>query len=36
MFENKWFDRFIIALIAANSVLLGMLDYTWEEGSGEP
>ena len=27
--ENKWFDRSVIFLIACNSLLLGLMDYTW-------
>lgn len=32
--ERPLFDKLIIVLIALNSVLLGMQDYTWEEGRG--
>jgi hypothetical protein len=27
--ENPWFDRTVIILIAINSILLGIIDYTW-------
>ena len=27
--ENKWFDRTVIFLIAINSLMLGLMDYTW-------
>lgn len=27
--ESKYFDRTVITLIACNSLLLGLLDYTW-------
>lgn len=29
--ENKWFDRSVIFLIALNSLLLGLMDYTWKD-----
>jgi len=29
--EWKWFDRIIIVIILINSVLLGLLDYVWED-----
>jgi hypothetical protein len=32
--EWPGFDRFIIFLIALNSVFLGMMDYTWDEEKG--
>lgn len=34
--ENPWFDRLIISLIAANSIFLGIIDYTWDKSSGKP
>lgn len=27
--ENPWFDRSVIFLITVNSILLGVIDYTW-------
>ena len=34
-FEWPWFDRFIILLIALNSIFLGVMDYTYEDGVGK-
>lgn len=34
--EWPGFDRFIILLIALNSVCLGMMDYTWEGEEPKP
>jgi hypothetical protein len=34
-YEWPWFDRIIIFLIAINSLMLGFMDYTYIEGSGE-
>lgn len=33
--EWPWFDRFIIFLIALNSLFLGIMDYTWARKSKE-
>lgn len=37
--EWKWFDRFIIFLIALNSLFLGSIDYVWDpedDKTGKP
>lgn len=34
-FEWPWFDRIIILLIGLNSLMLGLMDYTYVEGVGE-
>jgi hypothetical protein len=33
--ENKWFDRSVIFLIGLNSLMLGLIDYTWVDDGNQ-